>query len=284
LARISDAAGIESVQKLASWDVNAFRNVAFNPRIPALLPAQTEKSESWGKRWFIKGRITTGNANAVGEESLDYDYWAPFEDAMVPLELTITLPDGSSTFSRSHASLGIFLEWTKHAHDDRSKQLYLAQCPLADLPPTLKNDLPTPDLVLKAGKGDIYDSNLWMGISPTYTPLHRDPNPNLFMQLAGQKVVMLYPPEVGKQIFADVQERIGKGGSSVFRGEEMMQGEEKTLLEEHVWGRTPNHSNSRERYEATLSTGEALFIPLGWWHSIKGIGSGLTASVNWWFR
>jgi len=33
-----------------------------------------------------------------------------------------------------------------------------------------------------------------------------------------------------------------------------------------------------------VSPGDALFIPKGWWHSIKSVGIGVTASVNWWFR
>ena len=133
----------------------------------------------------------------------------------------------------------------------------------------------------KAGKGDIYDANLWMGLSPTYTPLHRDPNPNLFLQLAGRKVVRLFPPDVGATIFAGVQEKLGRNASSTFRGEEMMQGPEKDLLEREVW---EHKEHGADGYEAVLDHSEALFIPLGWWHSIKGVGKGVTASVNWWFR
>jgi hypothetical protein len=33
-----------------------------------------------------------------------------------------------------------------------------------------------------------------IGHPPTYTPLHRDPNPNIFVQLAGEKVVRLLAP------------------------------------------------------------------------------------------
>ena len=98
----------------------------------------------------------------------------------------------------------------------------------------------------------------------------------------------LYALEVGAALFEAVQEELAQQGSSttsssaVFRGEEMMAGREKALLERAVWDDSNN--DRRAGHEATLSDGEALFIPLGWWHSIKGVGSGLTASVNWWFR
>ena len=169
-----------------------------------------------------------------------------------------------------------------------SPRLYLAQCQISDLPQPLQADLLTPDLVLKAGKGDIYDANIWIGLPPTYTPLHRDPNPNFFLQLAGTKIVRLFPPEVGSEIFGAVQAKLGRNGSAVFRGEEMMQGEEREMLANEVWGDGDSSQLCPGLqvggYEATVEQGKALFIPLGWWHSIRSVGTGTTASVNWWFR
>jgi hypothetical protein len=66
------------------------------------------------------------------------------------------------------------------------------------------------------------------------------------------------------------------------RGEEMMQGKEKEVLEDVVWN--SRNDVSGECWEAELSSGDGLFIPKGWWHSIKGVGTGMTGSVNWWFR
>jgi Cupin-like domain len=166
--------------------------------------------------------------------------------------------------------------------------LYLAQCSLPSLPKTLQADLTTPQIVLKAGRGDIYDSSLWLGRPPTYTPLHRDPNPNLLMQLAGRKIVRLFPPDIGLAIFERVQQTMGQNASAIFRGEEMMQGAEKELLEREVWddgnSADPGKAALRLGLEARIKLGEALFIPKGWWHSVKGVGEGVTASVNWWFR
>ncbi|KAI9845762.1 MAG: hypothetical protein M1838_001549, partial [Thelocarpon superellum] len=150
----------------------------------------------------------------------------------------------------------------------------------------LRDDLPEPDIVRHAGRGDVYDANLWIGRPPTYTPLHRDPNPNLFLQLAGHKVVRLFPPPLGTDIFARVQKKLGRHGSPVFRGEEMMHGEERDLLEHEVWTSEPSRLSGEIDgcYEARLQQGDGLFIPKGWWHSVKGVGQGINASVNWWFR
>lgn len=135
-------------------------------------------------------------------------------------------------------------------------------------------------LVKAAGKGDIYDANIWVGQPPTYTPLHRDPNPNLFVQLASSKRVRLYEPSIGAGIFRDVQRSIGQHSQANLRGEEMMDGPERTALDEAVWGCSATSAG----FEAVVNPGEALFIPKGWWHSIKSVGTGVTASVNWWFR
>ena len=107
---------------------------------------------------------------------------------------------------------------------------YLAQAPIMELPRALRDDVPTPELVLRAGRGDVYDSSIWLGEAPTYTTLHRDPNPNLFVQLAGRKVVRLFKPEAGRAIFAKVQEKIGGAASETMRGEEMMGGAEKEVI------------------------------------------------------
>lgn len=171
----------------------------------------------------------------------------------------------------------------KRKAPSRLRQLYVAQCSLDDLPGELSQDLPTPRAVAAAGKGDVYASSVWLGLEPTYTPLHRDPNPNLFVQLRGRKEVRLLPPRDGDAAFRDVQARLGRwGGSSRIRGAEMMEGPERELLRDVVWGE-PGWPLLQE---AQLGPGDALFIPNGWWHSVRSRhGDGrLNGSVNWWFR
>ena len=128
----------------------------------------------------------------------------------------------TSTFHTFTAPLSLFLlacqSYSEPPFPSSTPQLYIAQAQLTSLPSPLISDLTTPSLILQAGKGDIYDSNLWLGIPPTYTPLHKDPNPNLFIQLAGQKKVRMFEPRVGGAIFRDVQGRIARdGGGGVLR-------------------------------------------------------------------
>lgn len=170
----------------------------------------------------------------------------------------------------------------KAGEPSRLRQLYIAQCSLADLPEGLSRDLPTPRVVAEAGKGDVYASSVWLGLEPTYTPLHRDPNPNLFVQLRGSKDVRLLPPRDGDAVFRDVQSRLGRwGGNSRIRGAEMMEGPERELLRDVIW-----EEPGWPLQEAQLEPGDALFIPKGWWHSVRSRfeDGRLNGSVNWWFR
>lgn len=184
-----------------------------------------------------------------------------------------------------YAPLDLFLralEFNSSGTQNRVTQLYVAQVPLNDLPLELQADLPPPGIVKSAGKGDIYNSSIWLGLEPTYTSWHRDPNPNLFSQLHSSKMVRLLPPNAGAAIFGEVQSSLGRSGSSRIRGYEMMYGEEREALHEAIW----SGSAPADIQETRLDAGDSLFIPKGWWHSIKSAcdDGRLNCSVNWWFR
>ena len=266
---------------LEDGSLETFREKAFIPSKPALLPKAYFIALPSIQKWF---RPTQDGTGAV---ALNHSYLSEFGDAIVPLEFTrlSTSSQDEDSFQRAEVPFYIFLEWTKSASLETSERLYLAQASFANLPETLKGDLPTPEIVAESGKGDIYDTNIWMGIPPTYTPLHRDPNPNLFVQLAGHKIVRILPPEMGDKVFAQVQNALGRSGSTAFRGEDMMRGEEKRLLEDKVWNdKAVLDEAGVVGYEAYVGRGDGIFIPRGWWHSVKGVGGGITGSVNWWFR
>jgi hypothetical protein len=71
--------------------------------------------------------------------------------------------------------------------------------------------------------------------------------------------------------------RAGGGGRANMRGEEMMVGGEMQALEEAVWD---GRDEAVEGVEAQLSAGDGLYIPLGWWHAVRGTGIGANASVS----
>lgn len=274
-----------------------FKQHAFEPSQPYLLPRGTfTKSLPAISSWFTNNPPREGNGVTPPAVQLNTSYLAPFSHTTVPLELTTTNTDGGTTFTRTETALSLFLTHISTSQSsgappagDQNLRIYLAQCPLPTLPADLiASSLPAPIYVTGAGKGDIYDSSIWLGMAPTHTPLHRDPNPNLFVQLAGRKIVRVFEPAVGRELFA--QATAGSGGG-VRLGEEMMAGEGRAALDAVVWEnvkvapKQEQHAENRVvGYEAVLDAGDGMFIPKGWWHSIKGVGDGIVGSVNWWFR
>lgn len=279
LCRYSSNIRWTSPTRLGREDVELFPYLPKEPSglvAPVLMPRRYFMEIPAIHKWFKE----SGNDSCAAV--LDWVYLEPFQDVIVPLEYT-RLPGKAHnvTFHRAKAPLSIFLTWAKIANVDAVERFYLAQASVSTLPGELRRDLPTPSLVAHAGKGDVYDTNIWMGVPPTYTPLHRDPNPNLLVQLAGRKAVRLLTPDDGRRIYAEVQESIGSMGSAAFRGDEMMKGDEKALLEARVWDDSGQHGSADAvGFEARLGCGDGLFIPQGWWHSVKGIGDGITASVS----
>ena len=288
-----------ALDTLATDCVALFRESCFKAQLPVVLPRGLFRNYRAVSRWFDPRPPPVAGAGAssapASNPGLNYAYLEQHGDCYVPLELTIPGGQDGIVFERAHRPLSLFLQWTRSvqstsaAEPQDGPRLYLAQCQLLDLPGSLRDDFPTPSYVMQAGKGDIYDTNIWIGLAPTYTPLHRDPNPNLFVQLAGSKHVRLLAPDVGHGVFAQVREtldsaRAGHGHSSAIRGDEMMKGAERQLLDRAVWDNNNEHMPGTTQgivgYDTILQPGDALFIPTGWWHSIKGVGQGITASVS----
>ena len=268
----STTSTIRPVPILKDGTITTFRNEAFQPAVPFLLPRNHFALLPATKKWFLP------SSSPHSHTRLDETYLSSYASAPVPLELT-----SSGAFTQTTQPLSFFLSACATPLE-KGTSVYLAQASLSDLPDGLRADVPTPDLVIEAGRGDVYDTSIWLGLAPTYTPLHRDPNPNLFVQLAGRKKVRLLRPEVGGAVFTRVQEIVGGTGNALIRGGEMMAGKEREVLEEVVWEGKGDAVPEGQTWECELGPGDGLFIPKGWWHSIKGLGEGITGSVNWWFR
>jgi hypothetical protein len=288
--------------------LDEFRELAFNASKPLLIktPVHTDASPADPSKTSMPAMKKWFAPNSSGTMKLNATYLEPYSDTTLPYELV--RPSSSSSpsepeleFRRFDAPLSLFLTAVSLPCSSSARpQLYISQCPLSSLPSSLQDDFPVPRLVRESGRGDVYDSSLWLGVPPTYTPLHRDPNPNLFVQLCGRKAIRLMRPGEGGRLFEGVRRRAynmsgGTGSAGMdtggrLRGEEMMRGVERRVLQEAVWGAEDDKEGGEggwqgEMWEARLAPGDALFIPLGWWHSVRSVGEeGVNASVNWWFR
>ncbi|KAH6856814.1 hypothetical protein B0I37DRAFT_300275 [Chaetomium sp. MPI-CAGE-AT-0009] len=178
----------------------------------------------------------------------------------------------------------------------KQKTGYLAQHPLLTHLPALREDILLPDLVYtsppphpmltpqnqphhppsssqdhshspnQSQEEDQEDEppklNAWFGPPGTITPLHTDPHHNLLAQVVGRKYVRLYAPDED-----DFSGTSGDGESKEnYRGlEEGWQEEFKKV----------------DYLDCILNEGDVLYIPVGWWHYVRGLSVSFSVSF-WW--
>ena len=113
----------------------------------------------------------------------------------------------------------------------------------------LQADLGVLDAYLTPGEG-----MMWIGPQGTFTPLHFDLTNNLLVQLCGLKEFTLVPPH---------QTRFLYHAQHVFS--EVHDLDDPDRLERFPLSApvTP--------YEVILEPGDALFVPIGWWHQVRSL-------------
>ncbi len=115
------------------------------------------------------------------------------------------------------------------------------------------------DVVLPAGWFDesnlAHGSALWLGPAGTVTPLHHDTSNILFCQVFGRKRVFLAPP------WAQV---LLEASDGVYSSLTLAQARERGVAV----------------VEVELQPGEALFIPVGWWHELEALDLSISLAIN----
>lgn len=104
-------------------------------------------------------------------------------------------------------------------------------------------------------------SALWFGPSGTITPFHHDTSNILFAQIYGRKkLVLAAPTEIA----------LLSGARAMYAALDP----EKPDYEQH-----PEFRNVLLR-EVELQPGEALFIPVGWWHYVRALDVSISIALN----
>jgi len=112
---------------------------------------------------------------------------------------------------------------------------------------------------------DVVEKNLWAGASAS-SAIHFDGLDNILAVLRGRKVVHLYPPHDIARLYP--------------RERDVLPIESRVHSYHHAdSSRFPLFGNTR-RKSTTLRSGEALFIPAGWFHEVCTPEP--TIAVNWW--
>ncbi|MEM7155808.1 MAG: cupin-like domain-containing protein [Myxococcota bacterium] len=98
-------------------------------------------------------------------------------------------------------------------------------------------------------------SALWVGPAGTHTPLHHDTSNILFCQVYGRKRIVLAPP--GAPALLDAADGVYSGMTA-----------EQALAAD------------LGAVEVVVEPGEALFIPVGWWHDVLALDVSVSLAIN----
>ncbi|KAI1207082.1 Clavaminate synthase-like protein [Annulohypoxylon truncatum] len=172
---------------------------------------------------------------------------------------------------------------------------YLAQHPLFTQLPILRNDILVPDYCYTAPPKHPTDPtidqpeldepllNAWFGPPGTITPLHNDPYHNILAQIVGRKYLRLYSPlNTGRMQARGRENGVEMGNTSlmdvgVVEGWDVGAGYEEG-------GPTNEDLTSFKEIpfsDCILEPGDVLYIPIGWWHYVRGLSVSFSVSF-WW--
>lgn len=149
----------------------------------------------------------------------------------VPVEIGSSYADDPD-WNQEIMSLGSYFE--RFVTDDSDRIGYVAQFDLLAHVKRLGEDVGIPASLT----GCRFYRNCWLGPAGTFTPLHRDPQDNLFCQVVGYKEIILVAPEEGSDGMA--------------------------LPEDAC--------------RLVLGPGDSLFVPRGWWHQVRSLSFSISIS------
>lgn len=102
---------------------------------------------------------------------------------------------------------------------------------------------------------------LWIGPTGTYTPAHHDLTNNLFFQIKGRKEFRLASSLTLLEVDNDYHCYLS------------------STLEEIDAARSAS-GLPKISFTVTLDEGDILFIPLGWWHEVRGLSASISLSAT----
>ena len=172
--------------------------------------------------------------------------------------------------------------------EDRQDIAYLAQHDLFAQIPSLRRDISIPDycytdppppeqgtpLASKPPMTKVDEPllNAWLGPAGTVSPLHTDPYHNILCQVVGRKYVRLYSPFETPKMYP----RPAKDGTLDMSNTSLVNAEgDGNELDEYPLFRNASY------VETILEPGEALYIPIGWWHYVRALDVSFSVSF-WW--
>ncbi|KAI1265581.1 hypothetical protein F5Y18DRAFT_39913 [Xylariaceae sp. FL1019] len=171
---------------------------------------------------------------------------------------------------------------------------YLAQHQLFTQLPRLRDDILIPDYCYTSPPPHPNDPqvnqteldapllNAWFGPPGTISPLHHDPYHNILAQVVGRKYVRLYSPFETSRLHARGRENgvDMENTSSLDVG--VLEGWDEAASEDQEDDEKRGQFHDIPFVDCILEPGDVLYIPIGWWHYVRGLS--ISFSVSFWWN
>ncbi|HEY2358858.1 MAG TPA: DUF6065 family protein [Phenylobacterium sp.] len=231
------------VQRKAGVGTQEFLDAHYAPNWPVLLAGAVE---AWPARtrWtpdYLKTAVGSRSVQVQANRGADADY----ERNMAAHTETLAFDAFIDRISKPDAGNDTYLTASNSAAN-------------AEALSVLHGDLGFLDAYLTRQDANPHGM-MWIGPAGTFTPLHHDLTNNLILQLVGRKVVLMAAPGETPKLYNDlgVYSRI------------------RNLAEPDILSQFPKLEGIRI-HRVMLNPGDALFVPLGWWHQVTSLDFSVT--------
>jgi hypothetical protein len=164
-------------------------------------------------------------------------------------------------FSKRNTTLGEYIETIFSETEERD---YFGAVDLTKVVPNLKQRIDLHDYYINKKLQKI---NFFVGPGNTVSQLHCDYAENIFSQFVGKKRIQLYSPKTELSKY-----KMHESFTSCYN-----------LLESEDISERQVKLLSAPDYDFVIESGQALYIPFGWWHRVTSLEPSISIA-QWWIN